>query len=290
MVRVDNQTLAGGGPILEATIMNAARDILEEWTGMRQAHTSLWGVRVYHNRSILTPHVDRLPLVSSVIINVDQDVDEPWPLEAYDHDGVAHNVTMEPGEMLFYESATIIHGRPFPLKGNYYAGIFIHFEPIAPLRDAPSQRKLKYDLPPYIVPGSSWEPEWREANPDGWTLLKNPWALAERGDLRTLEYVASINPALMHKLNGEGWPPLFFACKEGHLDVIRFLVETHGVDVNVVAIDEKQKKRSLLSALAIANEKLGERSPASSYLISKGARSGLDALKVNAAAGIRSEL
>jgi len=104
MVRVNNATLLGGGPMLEATIMNAARTMLEEWTGMRQAHTSLYGVRVYHNNSILTPHVDRLPLVSSVIVNVDQDVDEPWPLEVYDHDGVAHNVTMEPGEMLFYES------------------------------------------------------------------------------------------------------------------------------------------------------------------------------------------
>jgi hypothetical protein len=30
---------------------------------------------------------DRLPLVSSAIINVAQDVDEPWPLEVYGHDG-----------------------------------------------------------------------------------------------------------------------------------------------------------------------------------------------------------
>jgi hypothetical protein len=27
---------------------------------------------------MLAPHVDRLPLVSSAIINVDQDVNEPW--------------------------------------------------------------------------------------------------------------------------------------------------------------------------------------------------------------------
>lgn len=42
----------------------------------------------------MSPHVDRLPLVSSAIINVAQDVDEPWPLEVIGHDGKAENVTM----------------------------------------------------------------------------------------------------------------------------------------------------------------------------------------------------
>ena len=58
---------------------------------------SLYGVRVYYEGSVLAPHVDRLPLVSSAIINVAQDVDEPWPLEVIGHDGRAENVTMMPG-------------------------------------------------------------------------------------------------------------------------------------------------------------------------------------------------
>jgi hypothetical protein len=33
-------------------------------------------------------------------VNVDQDVDDPWPLEVYGHDGVAVNITMEPGDMV----------------------------------------------------------------------------------------------------------------------------------------------------------------------------------------------
>ena len=69
----------------------------------------------------MATHVDRLPLVVSAIINVAQDVDEPWPLEVYGHDGVAYNITMEPGEMILYESHSVLHGRPFPLKGRYYA-------------------------------------------------------------------------------------------------------------------------------------------------------------------------
>jgi hypothetical protein len=121
IVRVDNETLPGGGQSLSAQIADVVRPLVENWIGMRLAVTSVYGVRVYGNQSILTPHVDRLPLVSSVIINVDQDVDEDWPLEVYDHDGIAHNITLLPSEMLFYESATVIHGRPFPLHGKVSA-------------------------------------------------------------------------------------------------------------------------------------------------------------------------
>ncbi len=53
---------------------------------------------------------DRLPLVSSAIINVAQDVDEPWPLEVIGHDGKAYNITMEPGDLVLYESHSVIHG------------------------------------------------------------------------------------------------------------------------------------------------------------------------------------
>jgi hypothetical protein len=67
--------------------------------------------------------VDRLPLVSSCIINVDQDLDEPWPIEVYDHNGKAYNVTMQPGDMVLYESSTVLHGRPFPMKGRHYVSL-----------------------------------------------------------------------------------------------------------------------------------------------------------------------
>jgi hypothetical protein len=72
---------------------------------------------------MLAPHVDRNPLVSSAIINVDQDVDEPWPLEVIGHDGIARNVTMVPGDLVLYESHSVIHGRQFPLKGRFMANV-----------------------------------------------------------------------------------------------------------------------------------------------------------------------
>jgi hypothetical protein len=110
---------------LKQKIWNMAKETIQEWTGEELTQCSLYGIRVYHEGAVLATHVDRLPLVSSAIINVAQDVDDPWPLEVIGHDGKAVNVTMEPGDMVMYESHSVLHGRPFPLKGRFMANIFI---------------------------------------------------------------------------------------------------------------------------------------------------------------------
>ena len=43
--------------------------------------------------------------VISAIINVGQDVEEDWPLYIKDNRGQEHTVMMEPGDMVWYESA-----------------------------------------------------------------------------------------------------------------------------------------------------------------------------------------
>lgn len=100
MVSIENNQLRGGGTKFKNEIWEAARPTIEAWTGMKLQPSSLYGIRVYTEGAILAPHVDRLPLVSSCIINVDQDVDEPWLLEVYDRHDRAVNVTMEPGDMV----------------------------------------------------------------------------------------------------------------------------------------------------------------------------------------------
>merc|ERR1712038_1549420 len=129
MISVEDTSLRGAGYQLKDAIWGAAKETLQEWTGEELQPCSLYGIRVYTEGAILATHVDRLPLVSSAIVNVAQDVDEPWPIEVIGHDGRAHNVTMEPGDMVLYESHSVLHGRPFPLKGRYFANVFIHFEP-----------------------------------------------------------------------------------------------------------------------------------------------------------------
>lgn len=48
------------------------QEILERWTQTKLIPTSLYGIRNYLKGSVLAPHVDRLPLVISAILNVDQ--------------------------------------------------------------------------------------------------------------------------------------------------------------------------------------------------------------------------
>lgn len=65
-----------GGLALKDEIWNATMTYLEDWSGQVLSPTSLYGVRIYTGGSVLAPHVDRNPLVTSVIINVNQDIDE----------------------------------------------------------------------------------------------------------------------------------------------------------------------------------------------------------------------
>ena len=110
LVDAQDENFPGGGDELAQKIWESARQVIEEWTGQRLAPCSLWGIRIYHNNSILTPHVDRNPLIISAIINVAQHVDEDWPLEVWGHDGKPYNITMKPGDMVLYESHSVIHG------------------------------------------------------------------------------------------------------------------------------------------------------------------------------------
>jgi prolyl 4-hydroxylase len=154
MITIQNSSLVGGGLDLSQQIWDATYPVISVWVGQELKHTSLYGIRVYKTNSILTTHVDRLPLVSSAIIHVAQDLDEPWPLEVYGHDGKATNVTMEPGDMVLYESHSVLHGRPFPLKGRFMANVFIHFEPTGPLA---KQTKGSAKVEQLMAPGTEAE-------------------------------------------------------------------------------------------------------------------------------------
>lgn len=70
-------------------------------------------------------------MISSIIhVGHDYEGNEPWPIEIEDHDGNLHSYNLEAGQMLFYESASCLHGRRKALKGKYYASIFVHYRPV----------------------------------------------------------------------------------------------------------------------------------------------------------------
>lgn len=227
---------------------------------------SLYGIRIYTENSVLATHVDRLPLVSSAIINVAQDVDEPWPIEVYGHDGKATNVTMEPGDMVMYESHSVLHGRPFPLKGRYYANIFVHFEPVGhslrhnakmvaddkdvhqKYREAVARGVVGHEvdqvddhdgLPPYVIPGTPEEANWRRYHPTGERSKQRSFATgttvahhaAQIGDLDAVKQAVEKDKKVITSTDANGWTPLHESARAGHKDVVKFLYES-GADMN----------------------------------------------------------
>jgi prolyl 4-hydroxylase len=79
---------------------------------------------------VLEEHVDRIQTHAvSAILQIDQEIDEPWGLTLLDHKGVTHWVYLLPGEMVYYESAKCLHGRPRPFVGKSFANVFVHYKP-----------------------------------------------------------------------------------------------------------------------------------------------------------------
>lgn len=277
MVSVEDGNLRGGGSKLKSAIWDAAKSTIEQWTGMELKSTSMYGIRMYTEGAILNPHVDRLPLVSSCIVNVAQDVDEPWPLEVYDREGNAVNVTMEPGDMVLYESHSTVHGRPFPLKGKYYANIFIHFEPTGrKLSHHSSDYMDELDdfLPPYIVPGSPEVENWKRFNPHGWKMPSPSAAavdipVAHRAaaiaDMVSLTKLAKTNRKMLEVKDKNGWQPIHEAARAGHIEVIALLLK-HDIDINARTHNGKGG-----SPLNVAVNTLSEKHPISRFLIDNGA-------------------
>jgi len=105
--------------------------LAEDWAGgLKLKPTSIYGIRRYRNRSTLLTHTDKAEThVISVIMNIAQDVEEDWALNIKDHEGRDHTVFLQAGEMLWYESAKLLHGRQKPFKGSYFDNMFIHYMP-----------------------------------------------------------------------------------------------------------------------------------------------------------------
>lgn len=123
---------------------------------MELTGTSAYGVRMYQNGSSLVMHYDRVRthVISSIVHIAHQyeDDENPWPIQIEDHDGNLHEVNLEPGQMLFYESSRCLHGRMKIFKGKYYGSIFLHYAPVDP-------GVWNYDLENIIA---SVPPHWRD--------------------------------------------------------------------------------------------------------------------------------
>lgn len=107
-------------------------ELVEAWTGVELETTDMYGMREYTKGARLLTHVDRESThAASLIVNIAQEnVSKPWTVEVYDHADRLHEVVMEPGDIVYYESAKALHGRNTPLQGGAYINLFTHYRPL----------------------------------------------------------------------------------------------------------------------------------------------------------------
>ncbi|ETO27956.1 hypothetical protein RFI_09169 [Reticulomyxa filosa] len=126
---------------LEVELWHEMESVMKSWLNTRELEiTSIYGVREYHRNARIEYHVDMCQsLIFGAIINIAQNYTEQdyenakheiWPLMIWDNLGIEHRINMKPGDIVLYESASRPHARYLPMNGEYYANIFIHFQPI----------------------------------------------------------------------------------------------------------------------------------------------------------------
>lgn len=104
--------------------------LIEEWAGQTLERSWGYGVRSYGAGSLLHMHRDRVEThVVSCIVHVEDQSQNPWPLDFIDHDAVHHQILFKKGTMLFYESLCP-HGRASEFDGEYYRNMYFHWRPM----------------------------------------------------------------------------------------------------------------------------------------------------------------
>jgi prolyl 4-hydroxylase len=120
-------------PHLKVELHKNLLELHKQWCATEIEPTFIYGIRSYNTGARLAQHYDRIEThhISSIIC-VDKDLGDcncnDWALDIMGHDGTWHKVYMEPGEILLYESASVLHGRNNPFLGKFYRSMFIHYK------------------------------------------------------------------------------------------------------------------------------------------------------------------
>lgn len=110
-------------------VMDEMLSMHEEWCGMDLVPVVAHGPRQYSRGAYLLKHVDKMERIISSTICIDYALDQPWPLYIEDGNDNPYYVDMLPGDFCFYESSRLVHGRPYPMVGDAYLGMFVHYAP-----------------------------------------------------------------------------------------------------------------------------------------------------------------
>jgi prolyl 4-hydroxylase len=128
-------------------------------------------------------------------------------------------------------------GRPYPLKGKYFANVFIHFEP------DPNDKENEKGFPSYILEESEEAKRYlrksraerfrhrrRQAGDHG---QHESHFAAQSGDIDALMRITDDESEALHAKDNNGWMPIHEAARSGHADVLDYLLK-QGADINSV--------------------------------------------------------
>ena len=90
-----------------------------------------------------------------------------------DNEDQKKKIVLKPGEMVLYESAKVPHGRQFPLEGEYYQNILVHFGPMDAIAKSHKSSVKKFqrylnNKSPQLDNYSGHEIDWYDKEV-GWT-------------------------------------------------------------------------------------------------------------------------
>ena len=116
---------------LQQRALREIQPLVEAWSRTSVLPTSAYGLRIYRRHSRLHMHVDkRSTHILSGIFHIGHMGETPWPLVIEGFDGITYSVALQPGQVLLYESAKCLHGRPIAFDGDYYSSLFLHYRPV----------------------------------------------------------------------------------------------------------------------------------------------------------------
>jgi hypothetical protein len=71
------------------------------------------------------------------------------PFSFHKHLTDTHEVVLSSGDLLFYESSKVFHGRPHRFKGSWYSSVFVHYYPKYGWADTDHDLERHYSVPPH---------------------------------------------------------------------------------------------------------------------------------------------
>ena len=80
--------------VVKRTMEYQLQKIMEDWAKVELNNIfMMYGIRRYTRGAVLLQHVDKIPThIISVILQIDQKVDEDWPLTITDHKGTFKSI------------------------------------------------------------------------------------------------------------------------------------------------------------------------------------------------------